>query len=116
MSTTPASITGSARGITRTLTGYVVQNEEIAKNPIAEQVPDQTGAIADEQVYDHRYDLSLTLISASSTRTPPADTNDKIVYDGKTWQVDSISEAGTYNSVMRFNIRAHRYDNYPSAS
>lgn len=116
MATTPTAIAKSARGIVRTLDGYILQNETITTSPIAEQTPDQMGAIADEQVYDHRADLSLTAVSASATRTAPATENDQIVYDGKTWQVDTVEEAGTYNSLLRFNIRAHRYDNFPAAA
>ena len=116
MATAPTSISKSARGIVRTLEGYIIQNETIASAPILEQTPDQNGAIADEQVYDHRYDLSLTAVSASSARTAPATNNDLISYDGKVWQVDSIEEAGTYNALLRFNIRAHRYDNFPKVS
>lgn len=114
MATTPTAIAKSARGIVRTLAGYILQNETITTSPIVEQTPDQMGAIADEQVYDHRTDLSLTAVSSSATRTPPATNNDQISYDGKLWLVDSVEEAGTYNSLLRFNIRAHRYDNFPT--
>ena len=72
MATTPTTIAKSARGIVRTLDGFILQNETITTSPIVEQTPDQMGAIADE-------------------------------------------EAGTYNSLLRFNIRAHRYDNFPAA-
>ena len=114
MATTPTAIAKSARGIVRTLDGYILQNETITISPIVEQTPDQMGAIADEQVYDHRTDLSLTAISSSTSRTAPVTQNDQITYDGKLWQVDSAEEAGSYNSLLRFNIRAHRYDNFPT--
>ena len=114
MATTPAGIGKAARGITRTLNGFILQNESITTSPIVEQTPDQMGAIAEEEVYDHRFDLSFTAISAGAGREPPATSDDKITYDGKTWQVDSVEEAGSYHSLLRFNIRAHRYDNYPS--
>ena len=103
----------SARGITRTLDGYIIQNETITTSPISEETDNQVGARIDEEVFDHRFDLSLTLVSASPTRTPPATTDDIIEYDGKKWKVDSIEEAGTYNAKVRFSVRAHRYDNYP---
>lgn len=115
MATTPSSISGSARGIARTLDGFVIQSESIKESPISEQVPDQNGAIADEIVYDHRYDLTLSVISASSTRTAPAHSNDTLAYDSKNWRVDSCEEAGTYNGVVKWNISAHRYDNFPAA-
>ena len=116
MATTPASITAAARGIAKTLTGFVIQDYTITNSPIVEQVPDQYGAIAEEQVYDHRTDLSLTCISASSSRTAPVATNDILAFDSSNWMVDSIAEAGTYNGVMRFTITAHKYTNFPSQS
>jgi len=114
MATTPTGIDKPARGIVRTLDGYILQNESIKKAPISEDTDDQTGARADEEVYDHRFDLSLTAVSKTSTRTPPAHQNDLFTYDSKTWKIDEVEEAGSYNGKLRFNIRAHRYDNYPA--
>ena len=116
MATTPTGIDKPARGIVRTLDGYILQNESIKEAPISEDTDDQKGARADEEVYDHRFDISLTAVSKTSTRTPPAHNDDLITYDSKTWKVDEIEEAGSYNGKLRFNIRAHRYDNYPDAA
>lgn len=116
MATVPAEITAAARGIARTLAGYVIETESISSSAQIEQTPDQNNAIAAEEVYDHRYELSLTVHSANSTRTAPAATNDQIAYADHNWVVDSIEEAGSYNGLLRFNIRAHRYDNFPAAA
>ena len=113
MAELPPEVHHSARGITRTLEGFILQNETITCSPINEETDNQVGARIDEEVYDHRYDLSITAVSSSPTRTPPATADDIIEYDGKKWKVDSIEEAGTYNAKVRFSIRAHRYDNYP---
>jgi len=114
MATTPTEISKPARGIVRTLAGYILQNESIKEAPLSEETDDQNGARADEEVYDHRFDLSLTAVSKTSTRTPPAHTDDLIEYAEKKWKVDEIEEAGSYNGKLRFNIRAHRYDNFPA--
>lgn len=115
MATIP-QIVNAARGIARTLSGYSVQSESITRTPVREQVPDQVGAIAEEQTYDERTDLSLTVISATNARTAPAANSDTIAYGGATYYVDSVEEAGSYNGVLRFNIRAHRYTNAPAAA
>ena len=117
MATTPASIANSPRGIAKTLSGFVIQDYTITENPIAEQVPDQYGAIADEQVYDHRYDLSVTAIGASSSATTASlpVSGDVLTFDGKNWQVDSVAEAGNYQTVTRWTISAHRDTNFPAA-
>lgn len=114
MATTPTGIDKPARGIVRTLDGYILQNESIKETPLSEETDDQNGARADEEVYDHRFDLSLTAVSKTSTRTPPAHNDDLFTYDSKTWKIDEVEEAGSYNGKLRFNIRAHRYDNYPA--
>lgn len=108
------SFTTSIRGIAKTYTNASIENYTIAENPIAEQVPDQNGAIACEMVYDHRFDLSLTMHAAGSTA--PTATGDTVTFDSKNWHVDSIAEAGTYNGVMRWTITAHRFDNTPAQS
>lgn len=115
MATTP-TITGAVRGIANTLSGYVVQSENFTESPVVEQVPDQLGAIGYEAVYDHRVDLSLSVISAGASITAPTVTNEIISYASHNWFVDSCEEAGTYNGVRKWNIKAHRYDNWPDQS
>ena len=80
---------------------------------IAEQVADQYGAIACEMVYDHRYDLTLTMHAAGSTA--PVCDGDTVTFDSKSWHVDSVAEAGSYQNVTRWTITAHRFDNSPAA-
>ena len=120
MATLPTKLGGSPRGIQNTLTGFVIENETITETPVQEDTDDQMGARADEQVYDTRVDLRLTVYGASATAdissvTPSlASGGKKIVYGGKTYKVDSIEEAGTYNGKRRWNISAHKYDNFPA--
>ena len=121
MATNPTGITGSPRGISNTLDGFVVENEEFNESPVQEDFDDQNGARADEKVYDTRVDLNLTVYG----KTAQADIADKlteiansggkqITYAGKKWKVDSVREAGTYNGRRRWTITAHRYDNFPA--
>jgi len=116
MATTPASIaSGTPRGIANTLTGYVVESENITPSDVAEQVPDQNGAIADEISYDTRTDLRLTVRSSTTSTTAPATAGSaNFQYASEKWKVDSVEEAGTYNGLRRWNITAHRFTNFPS--
>ena len=34
-------------------------------------------------------------------------------YADKKWKVDSVEEAGSYNGLRRWNINAHKYENWP---
>lgn len=121
MATVPASISGSPRGISNTLADFVVESEEINDTPVQEDFDDQNGARADEKVYDTRVDLSLTVYGAkadadiSARLSAIANSGGKsISYAGKTWKVDSVREAGTYNGRRRWTIAAHRFDNFPA--
>ena len=120
MATLPTKIQGAPRGIQKTLEGFVIESETITETPVQEDTDDQMGARADEQVYDTRVDLRLTVYGASpqaditSVCTALESGGKKIVYGGKTYKVDSLEEAGTYNGKRRWNISAHKYDNFPA--
>lgn len=121
MATVPATFTTSIRGIDAEFTNGSIESINVTCNPIAEQVPDQYGAIACEMVYDHRFDLSVTMHAAGSTApTMPGDTLSSFdAKDGngaKNWHVDNCQKAGTYNGVTRWTITAHRFDNTPAAT
>lgn len=123
MATVPTSISGSPRGISNTLSGFVVESEEFNETPVQEDFDDQDGKRADERVYDTRADLNLTVYGASasadisSVMTAIVNSGgNTITYASKKWKVDSCREAGTYNGKRRWTIAAHRYDNFPSQS
>ena len=122
MATVPSSISGSPRGISNTLTGFVVESEEFNETPVQEDFDDQNGARADEQVYDTRVDLNLTVYGASSSAdissalTALSSGGHTITYASHKWKVDSCREAGTYNGKRRWTITAHRFDNFPPQS
>lgn len=123
MATVPASISGSPRGISNVLSGFVVESEEFNETPVQEDFDDQNGARADERVYDTRVDLNLTVYGASSSADISSvmtaisgSGGNTITYNSKKWKVDSCREAGTYNGKRRWTIAAHRYDNFPPAS
>ena len=123
MATNPTGITGSPRGISNTLDGFVVENEEFNESPVQEDFDDQNGARADEKVYDTRVDLNLTVYGAKAgadiakVLTDIANSGGKqITYAGKNWKVDSVREAGSYNGRRRWTITAHRYNNFPAQS
>lgn len=125
MPTSPAEIKGSPRGITNTLTGFVVESESINDAPVQEEFDDQGGARADEQVYDNRVDLKLTVYGATSSASigsvvvamPTGYTGKRIKYpsgSGGVWyKVDNVEEAGIYNGRRRWNITGHKFDNFP---
>lgn len=123
MATTPTNITGAVRGIDRDLSGYVIQNEDIEESKRYHRVPDQKDKTAYEETVETTWKLTFSVISdGSSTSAPPLETGDTIIYPTTgtlgsnqwRWQVDSCREAGVYNGDRKWNVTAHRYDNWPS--
>ena len=90
-------------GIDLTLEGYTIENYNKTKTPRREEVPNQKNQVVKEIRYDTRHELRLTV---RGNAEPSADA---ITFDGATYIVDSVDEAGSYNGLQRFNISAHRY-------
>lgn len=111
MATTPATATTEEYGISTATTGITVESETITTSPIVEPVPDQKNATVNEIKYDTRTDLQLTYRGTKLT-----DTNGVITYNGVKYAVDSHEQAGTYNGLKRYNLRAHKFDNFPKQS
>lgn len=103
----------AARGIAKSLSGFVIQNYEITEAPQRQEYPDQQGAIRAGAKYDTRYDLSATVYCAGAAGDPPA-SGDTFSFDGHDWKLDTCKEAGTYNDLLRYAITAHRYTNWPT--
>jgi hypothetical protein len=108
MAMTPAAPSG-VYGISTTFTDYTIESETISNNPLKEVVPDQKNATANEITYDTRVDLRITVRGASE----PTATSGVITYNGIKYSLDSCEKAGTYNGLQRYNVTAHRFDNFP---
>lgn len=111
MATTPATATTEEYGISTATTGITVESETITTSPIVEPVPDQKNATVNEIKYDTRTDLQLTYRGTKLT-----DTNGVITYNSVKYAVDSHEQAGTYNGLKRYNLRAHKFENFPKQS
>lgn len=90
-------------GVDKTLSGYTVETYTVSEKPSREEVRNEKNKVTKEIRYETRYDLQLTVRGASA----PSSTG--ITFDGKSWIVDDVSEAGSYNGLLRFNTTAHRY-------
>lgn len=90
-------------GVDKTLEGFVIENYTTSEKPAREEVRNQKNKVSKEIRYETRYDLQLTVRGASAPATSG------ITFDGKSWIVDDVSEAGSYNGLLRFNVTAHRY-------
>lgn len=120
MATTP-EIKGAVRGIDETLPGYVIQARDIEVSPRWHKVPDQKDRVGYEEVVDHTYNLSLSVISDGDSTDPPAHENDIFVFPSEgtfgvskwRWCLDTCKDAGLYNGDRKWSVTAHRYDYWP---
>lgn len=111
MATTPAQgVDTGTYGVDTTVTGITIESVNITETPQVETVPDQKNATVNEIVYDTRKDLRLTYRG-----TKLAATNGVITFNGVKYAVDSHEEAGSYNALKRYNLSAHRFDNFPAS-
>lgn len=101
------------RGIQNSLSGVTIESENISDKDIAEQVADQEGHIEEEITYDNLKELRITVHAKIAPSSYKA--GGTITYASKTWRIDTVEEAGTYNGVKRWNITAHIYTK-PTAS
>ena len=126
MATTPENIDAGAGeyGISNLLAGAVIESESITETPQRETVPDQKNAVAFEVLYDKRWDLKLTVRLLTGTSVPTASDNGvetaeasffkyPSASNGDFWVLDNIESAGSYNGLRRYNISAHRFNNWP---
>ena len=111
MATTPASADAGTYGIATTVSGITIETVSIVETPQVETVPDQKNAVVNEIKYDTRKDLKLTYRGTKLTET-----NGCITYDSVKYAVDSHEEAGSYNGLKRYNLSAHRFDNFPAST
>ena len=112
MATTPASgVDTGTYGISTTVSNITIETVSIVETPQVETVPDQKNAVVNEIKYDTRKDLKLTYRG-----TKLSETDGCITYDSVKYAVDSHEEAGSYNGLKRYNLSAHRFDNFPAST
>lgn len=109
MATTPASPDTGTYGISETVSGITIESLSKTSSPLAEPVPDQKNAVVNEIKYDTRTDIRLTYRGTKLTESDGV-----VTVDGVKYFVDSHEEAGTYNGLKRYNLTAHKFDNFPS--
>lgn len=98
---TPFGVSGPTGG-----TGVVWETVNTTSSPISVDVPNETGAVVEIIQYDTRYEFTGTCHGAK-----PTFDGGKFTYDGQTYCVDSIEEAGTYNQIKRWTVRGHAFAN-----
>lgn len=102
-------------GIDNTLSGFIIQSEEIAEEAITDTTQDQKGAVVSQLDYDKHWTLTLGLIG--DTTAPLPEVGDiEFSYAGHNWKVTNVSYAGAYNDKKKWTITAERWYNFPAST
>ena len=111
MATVPAQADTGTYGISETESGITIESISTTESPQSERVPDQANAVVNEITYDKRVDLKLTYRGTKLTET-----NGCVTVNSVKYFVDTHEDAGTYNGLRRYNLTAHKFNNFPAQS
>lgn len=116
-------IRGAQWGIDNTLSGWIVQSEDISNEAITDTTQDQKGAVVSQLDYDYHYTLTLNVIggtggSGDGTEDTglPAIGSIDFQYAGHKWKINNVSYAGSYQDKKKYVITAERWTNFPAQS
>ena len=106
-------IRGDEWGIDNTLSGFIVQSEDIVEEVITDTTQDQKGAVVSQLDYDQHWTLTLGVIGDTAATLPQVgDTT--FMYASHTWKVTNVTYAGSYQDKKKWTISAERWTNFPA--
>ena len=108
-------IRGDEWGIDNTLSGFIVQSEDIAEEVIQDVTQDQKGAVVSELDYDKHWTLTLGLIGDTNATLPEVG-DITFTYANAKWKVNSVTYTGAYNDKKKWSVTCERWINFPPQS
>lgn len=108
-------IRGDEWGIDHTLSGFIVQSEDIAEEVITDTTQDQKGAVVSQLDYDQHWTLTLGIIGDKDA-TLPAVGDITFEYAEHKWKVTNVTYAGSYQDKKKWTVSAERWINFPAQS
>lgn len=116
-------IRGPQWGITNTLSGFIVQSEDITKEAITDTTQDQKGAVVSQLDYDYHYTCTLNVIGGtggggdkSEDEGLPEVGDIDFEYAGHKWKINGVTYNGSYQDKQKFTITMERWTNFPAQS
>lgn len=106
-------IRGNEWGIDNTLSGFIVQSEDIAEEVITDTTQDQKGAVVSQLDYDQHWTLTLGVIGDTDATLPEVG-DTAFEYGGHKWKVLTVTYTGAYNDKKKYSITAERYRLFPA--
>lgn len=107
-------IRASEWGIDNTLSGFIIQSEDITEEVITDTTQDQKGAVVSQLDYDKHWTLSLGVIGDTGASLPVVGDIAFEYPSGTKWKVTNVSYTGAYNDKKKWSIQAERWTNFPT--
>ena len=113
-------IRGDQWGIDATLSGFIIQDVQIAEERITDTTQDQKGAVVSQLDYDQHWTMNMTVIGGDGSENgsvggiQAGDT--AFEWAGNKWKVTNVTYQGTYNDKKKYSVSAERWKNFPAQS
>ena len=113
-------IRGSQWGIDSTLSGFIIQDVQIAEERVTDTTQDQKGAVVSQLDYDQHWTGSMTVIGGDGSEDGSVGTivagDTAFEWAGHKWKVTNVTYQGTYNDKKKYSVSFERWKNFPSQS
>lgn len=113
-------IRGSQWGIDSTLSGFIIQDVQIAEERVTDDTLDQKGALVSQLDYDSRWNGTMTVIGGDGSEDGSVGNlscgDTSFTWAGHKWKITGITYQGTYNDKKKYSISFFRAVNFPSQS
>ena len=106
-------VRGAEWGIDNTLSGFIIQSEDITEEVITDTTQDQKGAVVSQLDYDKHWTLNLGVIGDTDAALPEVG-DTAFSYGGNKWKVTNVTYTGAYNDKKKWSIAAERWYNFPA--
>lgn len=109
-------------GIDSSLSGSIIQSEDLNSELVTDQTQDQYGRVVSELDYDKHWTCTLQVIGAGELTHKPGDVLSYQPKMGKeftsavNWKIRSIAYNGSYNDKKKYTYTLERWSNFPSAT
>ena len=122
--TSPANagslVRGSQWGIDSTLSGFIIQDVQIAEERVTDTTQDQKGAVVSQLDYDQHWTGSMTVIGGDGSEDGSVGSivagDTAFSWAGHKWKVTNVTYQGTYNDKKKYSVSFERWKNFPSQS
>lgn len=107
----PETIADAQWGIDNTLTGWIIQSENILSDLVTDTTQDQKGRVIGQLDYDKHFTCSIDMIGNGTVPTA-GDTN--FTYAGSQWKVQSVTYQGSYQDKKKYSVNLERWVHFPT--